>query len=787
MATGRFVLWGGVAAAIGLGAWLARGPATSFVAAGPGPEAVVERYCLDCHNRAEYAGDLSFEGLSPADVHGNPAVWERAAEMVRVGFMPPADAPRPEAAVLEDFVRELEQRLDRAAAARPNPGSKGLARLNRTEYRNAIRDLLALDAAEVVDTLPADDAVGGFDNIADALTVSPALIQGYVNAAMKISRAAVGDLEAGPSQKRYDAPPGLSQSEHIEGLPLGTRGGMIVTHNFPLDAEYEIRVGTRGFGALALQNYCPLPKVDVMVDGERIGSAGSDDIRIQIPAGPHTIAVALIDDTRCPGVNEFYGAASTPGGIQHIEILGPFDPTGPGDTPSRRAIFSCFPNQPSEEAACARQILARLTTKAYRRPISEDSAEVESLMGLYEQGALDGGFETGIQHALARILIDPRFLYRIEAEPEGLAPGDVYAVADFDLASRLSFFLWSSLPDDELLAKAAAGELSDPSVLRAQVARMLADPRSRALVENFAGQWLMLRELRDARPEDREFDANLREAFQRETELLFASVIEEDLSILTLLDPDYTFLNERLARHYGIDGVTGAYMRRVALDAESPRRGLLGHGSILTATSVANRTSPVVRGQWILENILGTAVPPPPPGVEADLSEEAAVANAETVRGRLEMHLSSGACASCHGRLDPFGLALENFDLIGRWRDTEGTYPIDAAVELPDGTRVEGPLDLRRELLKRRDMFARTFTKKLMTYALGRILEPGDMPTVRRVVGESQREGYKFSTIVLGIVESEPFRMRIKREEGGSQIDQERMSDSGEARSARAR
>ena len=617
--------------------------------------------------------------------------------------------------------------------------------------------------------MPADDAIGGFYNIADALTVSPTLIQGYVSAAMKISRAAVGDLETGPTQVRYEAPRGLSQDRHIEGLPLGTRGGLVVTHNFPLDATYEIRVASRGFGALSAQRTCPLPQVDVMLDGRRIDVRNPAEFTLPVTAGPHTIAVALVDQSRCAGVDELYGDYSVPGGIQHVEIHGPFEPTGPGDTPSRRAIFSCYPDEPSEAVACARRILSRLATKAYRRPVAEDSAEVDTLMAFYAQG--EGGFESGIQHALARILIDPRFLYRIEEEPHDVAPGESYRIDDFALASRLSFFLWSSIPDDALLAAAASGALGEPDVLRAQVLRMLADPRSRALVENFAGQWLMLRELDEALPQDAAFDANLREAFRSETELLLSSVITDDRSIIELLDADYTFVNERLARHYGIDGVKGSYMRRIELGEDDPRRGLLGHGSLLTVTSVANRTSPVIRGQWILENLLGTDVPPPPPGVEADLSDESPVAVADTLRGRLELHRANSVCASCHARIDPFGLALENFDLIGRWRDTDGGQPIDSVVTLPDGTIVTGPNALRRALLERSDMFARAFTEKLLTYALGRILEPYDMPTVRKIAADAKREDYRFSSIVLGIVESVPFRMKVKQAEAPAATD----------------
>ena len=761
----------GIGLAVGLGAvalFLGADRLGGLVGRGPSPRAVLDGYCVDCHNASDLAGGVAFDRLSPDEIHAGAEVWERAVSMVRTGFMPPPDEPRPERAVLERFAAELESRLDRAAVEAPNPGTEGLSRLNRAEYANVVRDLLAFDASAIVDSLPADDAIGGFDNIADALTVSPTLIQSYVNAAMKISREAVGDRSMGPTQVRYEAPSGLSQDRHIEGLPLGTRGGMVFTHRFPLDATYEFRVAARGRGVLSGQTFCGLPKVDVMINGEPLEVADPAEFRLRVPAGPQTFAVALVDERRCPGVGELYGVYSASGGIENVEIHGPFDASGPGDTPSRRAVFACYPSGADDEADCARTILTRLATRAFRRPQPTDAAEIDTLMGFYEQGKLEGDFETGIQHALARLLIDPRFLYRIEEEPADLAPGEIYPVDGFALASRLSFFLWSSIPDEALLATAAEGGLADPDVLARQVLRMLADPRADALVENFAGQWLKLRELNDALPQDRDFDANLRQAFRRETELLFSAVIREDRSILELLDGDYTHVNERLALHYGIVGVRGSYMRRVELGEDSPRRGLLGHGSILTTTSVANRTSPVIRGQWIVENILGAEVPPPPPGVEADLSDESPVAEAPTLRGRLELHRANSVCASCHRLIDPFGLALENFDLVGRWRDAEGEHALDTSATLPDGRRVSGPVEMRHALLDRADMFAAAMTEKLLTYALGRILEHYDMPAVRKIVADAKREDYRFSSIVLGVVNSAPFRMKVKRadEEG---------------------
>jgi hypothetical protein len=742
---------------------------TGVFDASPDPRALLDQYCVECHNYAEFAGGVAFDRLSLDELHDDAEIWEHAVRKVRTGFMPPAGEPRPERAMLDGFAAALESRLDSAAARAPNPGTEGLSRLNRAEYTNVIRDLLAYDASDIVSALPADDAIEGFDNIANAMTVSPTLIQSYVNAAMKISRAAVGDRSMIPSQIRYDAPAGLSQDRHIEGLPLGTRGGMLFTHNFPLDATYEFRVSGRGPGGLSGQRFCDPPKIDVTLNGEAVDADNPAEFQLRVPAGPRTVAVALVDQHRCAGVGELYGVYSAEGGVQNVEIHGPFEPTGPGDTPSRQAIFTCYPEggqNADEEVSCARQIMTRLATKAFRRPLQADDAEIDTLMTFYSRGRLEADFETGIQHALSRLLIDPRFLYRFEAEPADLAPGEIYRISDFELASRLSFFLWSSIPDEELIAAASDGGLREPDALRRQVLRMLADPRAAALVDNFAGQWLKLRELRDALPQDRDFDANLREGFRRETELLFSSLINEDRSILDLLDADYTYLNERLARHYGVAEVRGSYMRRVALDRDSPRRGLLGHGSILTATSVANRTSPVVRGQWIVENILGAEVPPPPPGVEADLSEESAAAEAKTLRERMERHRSDSVCASCHRLMDPFGFALENFDLVGRWRESEGDDPIDAAAVLVDGTAVDGPIAMRHALLGRADSFATAMTEKLLTYALGRLLEHYDMPAVRRIVDEAESANYRFSSIVLGIVNSTPFRMKAKGPEG---------------------
>jgi hypothetical protein len=728
------------------------------------PRTVLDRYCVGCHNSAERAGGITLEGAVLANATGghDTEVWEHVVRKVRTGFMPPAGEPRPERAVLDRFAAVLEERLDDAARLAPHTGFKEVSRLNRAEYANAVRDLLALDARAIVASLPADDAIQGFDNVAAALTVSPTLIDSYVNAALKISRAAVGDRALGPTQVSYEAPGG-SQAQHVDGLPLGTRGGFKLVHPFPLDATYELRVRARGPGPLSGQRYCPQPKIDVTLDGAPLVLGDAGTLRLRVTAGPHTLTAALLDERRCEGVNELYGVYGPGGGVQSVEIHGPYESTGTGDTPSRRAIFSCYPSSNRDEEPCAREILTRLATHAYRRPAASGDAAVDTLLRFYAQGRQDGDFEMGIEQALARLLVDPRFLYRLEEEPGGLAPGEIYRVSDLELASRLSFFLWSSIPDEELLAAATAGGLHEPAVLERQVRRMLADPRAAALIENFAGQWLKLRELDDALPQDPGFDGNLRQAFRRETELSFEHLLREDRSVIELLDARYAFLDERLARHYGVDGVRGSHFRRVELPERSPRGGLLGHGSILTATSVADRTSPVIRGQWIVENLLGVEVPPPPPGVEADLSDASAPAEARTIRQRMERHRSETACASCHQLIDPFGFALEHFDSIGRWRDHDAGEPIDATASLVDGTAVDGPMALRDALLMRSDAFVTAFTEKLMTYALGRILTTDDRPAVRRIVADAAAHDYRFSSVVLGIANSPSFQMQMKR------------------------
>ncbi len=736
------------------------------------PWAVVNRYCTDCHNDDDLAGGVSFKKLEGADVGRNAKVWEAAVRKLRAGLMPPKGRPRPERAVLDGMAGWLEQKLDAAWARAPDPGAEPLARLNRTQYANAIRDLIDFDARPIAASLPADVAVAGFDDVATGESVSPTLLEGYALAAIQIGRRAVGDPSMGHSEVRYTAAGGAAQRHHFEGLPLGTRGGLAVEHDFPLDAEYDITVQAalpkagwdNPTGALV---YCDGPTLTVAFNGAPLALDAHRHVRLRVPAGPQRITAALVDERRCAGVDELYlGEVAVGGAVNAITIDGPYAATGVGDTPSRRAIFVCTPASAADEQPCAQQILTRLATRAFRRPVEPHGSEVALLMQFYALGRDEGGsFETGIQYALSRLLVDPRFLYRFEAEPADVAAGSSYAISDLELASRLSFFLWSSIPDDELRGVAAAGRLHEPAVLAAQVERLLADPRSERFVESFAGQWLKLRELDDFPSQDPAYDADLRDAFRRETELFFGAVLHDRLPVQTFLDADFTFLNERLANHYGIDGVRGSFMRKVALPPDSPRRGLLGQGSLLTTTSAPNRTSPVVRGQWIVKNLLGAAVPNPPPGAAVDLSKEATKTTklaGDTVRARLEAHRANPTCAACHGIMDPLGLALENFDLVGRWRDTEDGHAIDATTEMTDGTKLASVADLRAALLARSDAFVTALTERLMTYALGRELDYYDRPVMRSVIREAAARGTTLDALVQAIVASDAFTKRVK-------------------------
>jgi len=725
-----------------------------------GAQNTIDRYCVTCHNPRLKTGGLVLDGVPLATAASDAHTWEKVIRTVRTGMMPPTGAPRPDRATLDSLAAAVETTLDRAAAAAPNPGAPTLHRLNRTEYGNAVRDLLDLpiDAAAL---LPGDDSSEGFDNQASVLSVSPSLMQAYVTAAAKISRLAVGDPTISADITTYVAPRGLSQAEHREGLPLGTRGGLMVQHVFPLDAEYEFRIGRAGGGLFGLTPVGTDDSVEVSINGERVrvlDRTTRGPLRLKIPAGPQTIGVAVVRKSNARGVDDLFSEHAASAGVTNLVINGPLNPTGPGDTPSRRKIFICTPGPGVPEEPCARSILARLATRALRRPVNEKDATISMLMEFFESGRTLRGFETGVQYALARLLVDPQFIYRFERTPTMVRAGAVYRLSDLELASRLSFFLWSSIPDDELIRVAASGRLDNPAVIEQQTRRMLADDRSRALVNNLAGQWLMLRQLDDIAPVTREFDGNLRYAFRRETELLFETIVREDRSILDLIDADYTFVDERLARHYGIPNVRGSRFRRVALD-EGARRGLLGHGSLLTVTSAGNRTSPVKRGKWILENLLGAPVPQPPPGVETNLATAPGAAPT-SVRQRLEQHRASPTCAACHAVMDPVGFSLENFDLIGEYRAEDEGVPVNATGTLADGTTLDGPASLRKALLDRRGAVASTAAEKLLTYALGRRVDYFDMPAVRGIVRDAARQNYRFSSLITGIVKSVPFQMK---------------------------
>ena len=750
----------------------------------------LDGYCVSCHNRQLKTGGLTLEGADLSRVASNAELWEKVVRKLRVGTMPPQGARRPDPATAAAFADALEGALDRGAAEKPDPGRPVLRRLNRAEYANAIRDLLALDF-NVAALLPPDDSSYGFDNIADVLGMSPGLLDRYLAAADKLSAVALGDLEIGPGSETYRVRQDLSQDQQIEGLPLGTTGGLLVRHTFPVDAEYHLQVKLFRSNIESVRGLENPHQLEILVDGQRVHLAafgGNDDfaaavdnptvagdavdarmqVRIPVKAGTRQVGADFIQ-IRGEGTRRLKpflrSSADTfdSTGLPHVErltITGPFNPEGPGDTLTRRRIFICHPATPEAEEGCARRIVATLARRAYRRTITP--AEVEDLIAFYRSGRRQGTFDKGIQMALRRLIASPKFLLRIERDRTDVAPGVAYRVGDVELASRLSFFLWSSIPDDELLEVARQGRLNQPVVLARQVQRMLADPKAQALVTNFAGQWLQLRNLRRIVPNSNQFpdfDDNLRQAFQREAELFFASIMHEDRNVLDLLTADYTFVNERLARHYGIPYVSGGQFRRVTL-TDDARRGLLGKGGVLMVTSHVDRTSPVVRGKWLLENILGTP-PPPPPANVPPLKEAEPGQKPPTMRAQMEEHRRNALCANCHKLMDPIGFALENFDAVGTWRTSDGGSPIDASGMLADGTKVDGVVTLREALLQRPSVFVGTLTEKLLTYALGRGLNYEDMPVVRSIDREGADQGYRFSSIILGIVKSVPFQMRV--------------------------
>ena len=764
----------------------AQAPAAGAAAAGS-DQALVKQYCVTCHNDRVKTGGLSLEGLNPSEPAGHADVWEKAVQKLRGGMMPPRGMPRPDDAVLDGLVASLESSLDRAALGSPDPGHKPVHRLNRTEYGNAIRDLLDLDV-DVTDLLPADDESHGFDNIAGVLRVSPSLLEQYLAAAHKISTLAVG-TDTDLIRIAYRVPPDDSQEDHVEGLPLGTRGGLLFRHTFPQDAEYEFAVKLMRNIVGYMTGLEFEHTLEITIDGERVFSArvgGAEDnlasdrnmseaanviderlkTRVRVAAGPHEVGVAFVRRNAAESdeplqLHERNHDLQDMNGlplVDHVNLTGPYDVTGPGDTPSRRRIFACRPSSAGEEGTCARTILSAIARRAYRRPVTAD--DMEPILALYQEGRKGGTFETGIERGLRLILASPKFLFRTETAP----PSGVGPVSDLELASRLSFFLWSSIPDDTLLDLAAAGKLKDPAVLEQQVRRMLADPKSRAIVDNFASQWLMLRNLKGHIPTPGDFpnfDNELRQAFRTETEMFFESIMREDRPVLDLISADYTFVNERLARHYGIPNVYGSHFRRVTIPGVE-RRGIFGQGSILTVTSYPNRTSPVLRGKWILENVLGTPPSPPPADVPA-LDENRPGVEPRSLRERLEIHRGSPTCASCHRVMDPLGFALENFDGIGQYRVKEEGGEIDPSGQLADGTPIDGPVALRKAILDEPEMFVRTLTQKLMTYGLGRGVEYADFPLVRGVVREAAKQDYRFSAIVLGIVKSAPFQMKKAR------------------------
>jgi cytochrome c551/c552 len=727
----------------------------------PGEQALLNRYCITCHNEKAKTAGLMLDKLDFAHPGKDAETWEKAVRKIRAGMMPPGGAPRPDRATMDAFAEKLEAELDRAAAANPNPGFTGLHRLNRTEYANAVRDLLALDI-DAATLLPADDSSEGFDNIADALAVSPALVERYTAAATKVSRMAVGNILTNAFTTTYRVPGDLSQTEHIDGLPLGTRGGILVHHNFPLDAEYDIKVRARsggiGVGGIGVSG----EELEVTINGERVkvASGTTVDVHAKLKAGPQTVGAAYLRRSP-PGADDLWQIYAASNVVSSVAITGPLNPTGLGDTPARRRIFVCRPASEANEDACARKIVATLAQRAYRQPAS--TLDVDTLLSFYRDGRKNGGFDAGIEQAVSRILADPRFVFRFEREPVNVPAGRAYRMSDLELASRLSFFVWSSIPDDELLDLAIQNKLHDPTVLEAQTRRMLKDPRSETLVTDFGDQWLYLRELKNQRPEAKEFNDNLRQSFRRETELLLDSILREDRSVIDLLNADYTFVDEALAKHYGIPDVRGTRFRRVAIQDEN-RRGLLGQSSFLLVTSVANRTSPVARGKWVLENLMGTPAPLPPPNVPP-LDTDGSAPQAASVRQRMEQHRKNPTCAACHTIMDPIGFSLENFDLIGRYRASDGGVPIDASGHLVDGTKLDGPSSLRLALLSRSDVFVRTMTEKLLTYGTGRALKYYDMPVVRSIARDAARNDNRFSSLIVGIVKSDPFQMRVKQQE----------------------
>ena len=805
--------WAAIGLTYGRRLQAAQTPDPASAATATASRAVLDRYCVTCHNaklKIPAGNPLLLDSLDITNVTADGKAWDKVVRKLRARAMPPAGSRRPDEGDYDKVVSHLEAAFDREAVARPNPGFVGqFRRLTRTEYANAVRDLLALEALprelDIATLLPADNSATGFDNLADLLFISPTQLDAYLTVAMKLSRLAVGDPTTPMIVDRYLLADDRPQDVRIEGAPAGTRGGLITRTHFPVDGEYRVRIEFAG-------NARDRHDLEVTVDGQPVTTftlgTGPPPERgfgvftvppdkpveatFALRAGPRVIGVAFIEHTPALGEQLVRPRLRTRGGlpaISSVTVSGPYGVDGPGDTPSRRRLFICEPKSAAEESGCARKILATLTQRAYRRASTDQ--DVQMLMPFYEAGRAQGGFERGIQQALERVLVSPQFLFRIESDPRPARNAGrsqpaivsasarnvgsetvVGAVTDVELASRLSFFLWSSIPDDELLGAALAGKLRDRTVLRQQVRRMLADRRSEALVTNFAAQWLFLRDLEQKRPDERlfpEYDGSLREALRRETELFIHSIVAEDRSALDLLSADHTFVDERLAKHYGIPGIYGPGFRRVTL-ADDYRRGLLGKGSILVLTSYSTRTSPVLRGKYVLANLLGDEPPPPPPNVPSLKVDNKESGKALSMRDAMVQHRVNPVCSTCHARMDPIGFALDNFDAVGKWRTlAESGMPIDPSGVLPDGTKFNGVVGLRDHLIQRPHEFLHTMTEKLFTYALGRTLEFYDSSAVRTVLRGAAGENYQFSAFIQGIVESTPFQMRAS---GGNEVTQ---------------
>jgi hypothetical protein len=756
------------------------------------PNAVIEEYCVACHNDTSLAGGMSVEAFDAANPHRNAELAEKMIRKLRAGMMPPAGMPRPEEGDALALVETIERGIDGAAGTRREPGTRPSQRLTRAEYARVVKDMLEL-TIDPGEWLPEDPMSGSFDNIADAQLMSPALMSAYLTAASEVARQALGQKDAPVLATTYTNPPSVSQHEwdRNEGAPMGTRGGVSVLHHFPADGKYTFSLGfISGWG----ERY---QDIDLSIDGEQVALlryGGDIDFQgrkdfpiatdpIFIRAGERRVTAAFVrqmdgpyedlirpNDWSLTGTETSYGTTALPH-LTSLTLEGPYDAVGVSESPSRRRVFSCRPTSPDEERGCAETIVRRLAEQAYGRDVS--GRELEDLMAFYSLGAGDGGFEIGVRTALEAILASPHFLYRMEREPPGTAPGEVYRVADIDLASRLSFFLWGANPDEELLRLARAGELSQESVLREQTWRMLDDPRSRALATRFAAQWLRLQDLEKVSPDVfwfPNYNRQVMEAMRRETEIFFDQLVREDRSLLELYSADYTYLNERLARHYGIDGVVGETFRRVSYPG-AERKGVLGHGSVLVQTSLGNRTSPVLRGKWVLEVLLGTPPPPPPPNVpDLEKTEGARDGRELTTRERLEMHRSNPACSSCHSFIDPIGLALDRFDVVGKWRIRENGTPLDTKSTFYDGTPIETPADLVEVLLKRPIPLVRQFTESLMAFALGRTIDYRDQPAVRAIASNAEPEGYRMRALILGVVMSDAFRSKRAAKEAAETV-----------------